>query len=146
MKAFIISIHAGLVLLAPMGVATALPAQQPAGIERQPHRERPSLTPSIGPDSSAPQIGQATRPASPDSSRKDTRRQLTYVAVGGVLGAAIGAVVGNQLAQAHKPACVNVPAGPPCRVLDPDNSSSYRALGIGLGAGLGMLIGFLRVR
>ena len=49
-------------------------------------------------------------------------------------------------AQAHKPPCVNVPAGPPCRYLDADNSSSYRVDGIGLGAGLGALLGLLRAR
>jgi len=68
------------------------------------------------------------------------------LAGGAVLGAALGATLGNQYAQAHKPGCVNVPAGPPCRHLDPDNSSSYQAAAIGLGTGLGVLVGVLLSR
>jgi hypothetical protein len=85
----------------------------------------------------------------PDRSQRTSttgQRTLKYGVIGGVLGAVIGAVVGNQYAQAHKPPCVNVPAGPPCRYLDPDNSSSDRGLGIGLGAGLGAVIGILLAR
>ena len=104
-------------LLASIAIANPLPAQQPAGIEPPSHRDRHAFA-----------------------------RSTPATVIGGVLGAVIGAVAGNQYAEAHNPPCMTVPAGPPCRYLDPDNSSSYRGLGIGLGAGLGVIIGILRAR
>ena len=62
------------------------------------------------------------------------------------IGPSAWAVAGNQYAQAHKPACVYVPAGPPCRYLDTDNSAMHRTSGIVLGAGLGATVGVLLAR
>ena len=122
-----------------------LPAQRPAAIEPSSHRERHAFAQSNRADSTLGVVA-ALRFAPADSNRNAGQRTVRYAVIGGVLGAVIGAVVGNQYAQAHKPPCVRVPAGPPCRYLDPDNSSSYRGLGIGLGAGLGLVIGVLRAR
>jgi len=137
---------AAVALLALIAIAKPLPAQQPAGIEPQSHRDRYASARSHPADHSMLGIVGTVRFTPADSNRNTAQRGLRYAVIGGVLGGVIGAVAGNQYAQTHKPPCVNVPAGPPCRYLDPDNSSSYRGLGIGLGMGLGALIGFLRAR
>jgi len=136
---------ARLTLFASFAIAGPLSAQQPAGITRQSHRDGHAVALSPSTDQLVLDVASALRSARADSN-KDESRRLKYAGVGAALGALVGAVLGHQYAQAHKPACVNVPAGPPCRYLDPDNSSSYLAAGIGLGTGLGLLIGVLLSR
>ena len=131
--------------IASVAIAEPLSAQQPAGIAGHTHRDMNALERSASVDLLALEVASAVRPVRADSNRNESRR-LKYLAGGAVLGAALGAVLGNQYAQAHRPACVNVPAGPPCRYLDSDNSSSYKAAAIGLGTGLGVLIGVLLSR
>ena len=131
---------------AAIAVANPLPAQQPAGVERDFRGDQPLLPRTSVARQPKLSVVRTVEPTPVDSNKNASHRRLTYAAVGGVLGALVGAVAGNQYAQAHRPPCVNVPAGPPCRYLDPDNSSSYRADGIGLGAGLGVLLGVLIAR
>ena len=137
---------AGMLVGGAIAIAKPLPTQQPAGVEQRSRTDAPLYPRTSTADRPKLSVVRTVEPTPADSNKNNSQRRLTYAAIGGVLGALIGAVAGNQYAQAHKPPCVNVPAGPPCRYLDADNSSSYRVDGIGLGAGLGALLGLLRAR
>jgi hypothetical protein len=75
------------------------------------------------------------------SANSSTDHRGRNALIGAAVGTLTGFVAGDMYARSHKPPCVNVPAGPPCRYLDPDNSNDYRVVGLLGGLTVGAILG-----
>jgi hypothetical protein len=129
-----------------IAASQVLAAQQPSGVARHSYREVATPPPYLRTNAIRGTGSESRQLVVVDSGADAARRRRIYATVGGLAGALVGAVAGNHYARAHRPPCVNVPAGPPCRYLDPDNSDTYKVTGVALGAGLGLLSGLLLSR